>query len=185
MKRRAGQTGGFVNGLARLLKLWVSFLHSPGDPDFKKGCSFRMELIANEAAKGSNDDMRNGFERALILIRDFREMYVTDSPFYDEECIPQNLRNQRPLLINPSDPHENLLDKKVHMYMCTHTHTHTHTHTSTCSGESARESESESERKSKMIEGEGVSEGVSGYSCKCVLIMRVCVCVCVCVCFAR
>ena len=36
--------------------------------DLKKGCSFRMELIAIEAASGYNDDMRKGFERALILI---------------------------------------------------------------------------------------------------------------------
>jgi len=104
----------FVNSLARILKFWVSFLHSPGDPNLKKGCSFRMELIAIEAAKRSNNDMRKGLENALILIRDFQKIYITWSPFYSKERIPERLLNQRPLLINPSDPHENLLDDKGH-----------------------------------------------------------------------
>ena len=104
----------FVNSLARILKFWVSFLHSPGDPNLKKGCSFRMELIAIEAAKRSNNDMRKGLENALILIRDFQKIYITRSPFYSKERIPERLLNQRPLLINPSDPHENLLDDKGH-----------------------------------------------------------------------
>ena len=136
-KRQADRTSGFVNSLARILKLWVSFLHSPGDPDFKKGCSFRMELIAVEAANGSSDDMRKGLERALILICNFRDIYVTNSRFFGEESIPQHLLRQRPLLICPLDPHENLLDEKVCMCVCTQTHgqkhrrTHRHRHTDT------------------------------------------------------
>ena len=73
-----------------------------------------MELIAIEAAKRSNNDMRKGLENALILIRDFQKIYITRSPFYSKERIPERLLNQRPLLINPSDPHENLLDDKGH-----------------------------------------------------------------------
>jgi septum formation inhibitor MinC len=102
----------FVNSLARILKFWVSSLHSPGDPNFKKGCSFRMELIAIEAAKRSNNDMRKGLKNALILIRDFQKIYITRSPFYSKEKIPESLLKQLPLLINPSDPRENLLDDK-------------------------------------------------------------------------
>lgn len=80
--------------------------------NFKNGCSFRMELIAIEAAKRSNNDMRKGLENALILIRDFQKIYITRSPFYSKERIPERLLNQLPLLINPSDPHENLFDDK-------------------------------------------------------------------------
>jgi len=97
----------FVKRLTRLLKLWAATLHVPGMARFKKGLSFRMELIALSVAKEAKNDMRMGLELALISIRDFKSMQVIFTRFYVPRTPPS-----KPFLLDPANPRNNLLDQK-------------------------------------------------------------------------
>ena len=100
------EQSSFVHTLARLLKFWSHSLLVPG---FFNGRSYTMELIAVAAAEEMMDeDMLRGFRIALDKIRNFRNMNVIFERFYRKEDVP-NLRDTRPLLLDPSNPWNNLL----------------------------------------------------------------------------
>ncbi len=79
---------GSVKSLARILKLWTKTLCVPGMADFKKGFSFRIELIAVAAAQGADNDMLLGLERAWEMMVDFRDMKILFTRFYNKPDIP-------------------------------------------------------------------------------------------------
>jgi hypothetical protein len=101
------EQSAFVHALARLLKLWS---HSVLVPDFHHGRSFRMEIFAIITARGCHsDDMLHGFRQALGKIVRFRTMlYIQWERFYDVTLVPPDVMNQRPLLLDPGNPHSNL-----------------------------------------------------------------------------
>ncbi|CAJ1370787.1 unnamed protein product [Effrenium voratum] len=99
------EQSGFVHTLARLMKFWSHSLLVPG---FFNGRSYTMELLAVAASQDMMDeDMLRGFRMALDKVRNFRNLNVIFERFYTKQDV--GLKDSRPLLLDPSNPWNNLL----------------------------------------------------------------------------
>ena len=108
------EQSAFVHCLARLLKWWSASILVPG---FFNGRSFRMEMFAVLAAKEEkNDDILRGLRIALDKIRNYRKVYAIFERFYSKSDLPPVMAEQRPLLLDPANPRNNLLSSDVHQY---------------------------------------------------------------------
>jgi len=102
------EQSSFVHSLARLLKWWDHTLLVPG---YKHGRSFRMELFAIIAGQEEQFDMARALKIALAKIRDFASLNVIFARFYDRDCVPDCVAAAKPLLLDPSNPLNNMLDQ--------------------------------------------------------------------------
>lgn len=100
--------------LARLLKWWSASVFVDG---FFNGRSFRMEMFAVLAAQEEkNDDILRGFRIALDKIRNYQKVNVIFDRFYSPSNVPHTIGKQRPLLMDPANPRNNLLSPDVHKF---------------------------------------------------------------------
>jgi len=103
-----------VHDVVKLAKYWNQIML------FKKyvnGRSSIMELLATKAGleeenDNPNADLWNAFKRFLIKVRKIDEEYVTFQDYYDKSEIPSDIICQRPLLMDPVNPYNNLLSGK-------------------------------------------------------------------------
>ena len=74
------------------------------------GRSYTMELLAVAAAEDvMGEDMLRAFRIALDKIRNYRSLSVIFERFYKKDEVPQKLKDSRPLLLDPSNPWNNLI----------------------------------------------------------------------------
>jgi len=108
------EQSGLTHRLARLLKFWSHTVLVPG---FFNGRSYTLELIAALASEEqTNEDLLSGFRIALDKIRNYRKINKVWNRFYSDNLIGDQIRDQRPLLLDVSDPTNNLLEPKRHKF---------------------------------------------------------------------
>jgi len=100
-----------VHDVAKLAKYWNQIML------FKKyiyGRSTIMELLATKAGleeenNNSNPTLWNALKRFLIKVSKIDEVYEIFQDYYDKTEIPNEILRQRPLLMDPVNPFNNLL----------------------------------------------------------------------------
>lgn len=108
------EQSAFVHCLARLLKWWSASVFVSG---FFNGRSFRMEMFAVLAAQEErNEDALRGLRIALDKIRNYKSVHAVFERFYRKSSMPPGILGQRPLLLDPANPRNNLLSFDVHQY---------------------------------------------------------------------
>lgn len=108
------EQSAFVHCLAILLKWWSASVFVDG---FFNGRSFRMEMFAVLAAREEkNDDILRGFRIALDKIRNYQKVNAVFDRFYSPSNVPHTIGKQRPLLMDPANPRNNLLSPDVHKF---------------------------------------------------------------------
>mmetsp|Transcript_4545 Transcript_4545/g.12377 ORF Transcript_4545/g.12377 Transcript_4545/m.12377 type:complete len:433 (+) Transcript_4545:38-1336(+) len=104
------EQSSLVHQLARLLKYWSHTVLIPG---FFHGRSYTLELFAvmagEELGKGGINDLLHGFRVGLRLIRDFQGVYQVWTRFYGKADVDAAVLSERPLLLDVSNPANNLL----------------------------------------------------------------------------
>ena len=98
----------FVHQLSRLLKFWS---HSVLVPGFFNGRSYTMELFAVLASEEEQEDLLRGFRLALHKIQHFRDVRKVWHRFYTQDEANQHA-SVGPLLLDPADPTNNLLESR-------------------------------------------------------------------------
>merc|ERR1719242_2696297 len=78
------------------------------------GRSTIMELLATKAAlEEENNDVSpshwNAFKRFLEKVEGIKKVNIVFPDYYEENEIPTEIRSQRPLLLDPVNPYNNLL----------------------------------------------------------------------------
>ncbi|KAJ8027995.1 2'-5'-oligoadenylate synthase-like protein 2 [Holothuria leucospilota] len=100
--------GAFSHALSRLAKFWSMTI---GIHDFSYGRSSIMEYLGAKAAEdeeGSQNTLK-GFQRFLRMIEHVSSINVFWDEFYSKDDIPPYIEEQRPLLLDPTNPYNNLL----------------------------------------------------------------------------
>lgn len=97
----------FSHAMSRLAKYW-GIQHSIN----LKGKSSIMEYLGARAAEDEessygSQDLLNAFRRFLNMVEQPQSICVYWDDFYSLADIPQKIRKQRPLLLDPSNPHDN------------------------------------------------------------------------------
>ena len=107
------QKSSFCHKLARLCKYWNSTLYID---KYVSGRSSIIELLAIKA--GENEEryaqngisLLNGFRKFLVEVRKIEQLSLMfDGCFYTAEEVPREVRQQIPLLLDPSNPFNNYL----------------------------------------------------------------------------
>ena len=76
-----------------------------------------MEMFAVLAAQEeNNDDVLRGLRIALDKIRNYRKVNAIFERFYTRAAVHPSVMKQRPLLLDPANPRNNLLGPEVHRY---------------------------------------------------------------------
>lgn len=98
----------FSHSLSRLAKYWSSKVPIEG----LKPQSSIMEYLGAYAAdqQRSSQDLLTGFEYFLELFEYSDSLHIYWTEFYSEYDIPENVRRKRPLLLDPCNPFNNLLE---------------------------------------------------------------------------
>lgn len=103
----------FVHDVARLCKYWAQKITFK---PYVYGKSFIMELLATEAAmiQEKNDDpsIHKALKRFLEMICNLREQDIVFNEYYKRSDIPKDIVKQIPLLMDPTNPFNNVLDTK-------------------------------------------------------------------------
>jgi len=100
-----------IRDVARLAKFWNQ------NQSFEKyiyGQSTIMELLATKAGleeinNSNNPSVRNAFKRFLVILRNISDAYVVFFNYYNKSDVPTEVLRQRPLLLDPTNPYNNLL----------------------------------------------------------------------------
>jgi len=100
-----------IRDVARLAKFWNQ------NQSFEKyiyGQSTIMELLATKAGleeinNSSYPSVRNAFKRFLIILRNINDANVVFYSYYYKSDVPMEVLRQRPLLLDPTNPYNNLL----------------------------------------------------------------------------
>jgi len=100
-----------IRDVARLAKFWSQ------NQSFEKkiyGQSTIMELLATKAGQEEIDDsinpsLGNAFKRFLVILRNISDANVIFLNYYDKSEIPTEVLRQKPLLLDPTNPYNNLL----------------------------------------------------------------------------
>ena len=110
MKRKSK----LVHDMARLAKYW-----NQGTlfKDYISGRSMIFELLGTKAAmeeeqKHDNPSLSRAFKNFLTMVRNIRHLSITFNDYFDQSQIPSELMQQRPYLIDPVNPYNNMLDVK-------------------------------------------------------------------------
>ncbi|KAJ8024839.1 2'-5'-oligoadenylate synthase 1A [Holothuria leucospilota] len=98
----------FSHSLSRLAKYWSFKVPVDG----LKPRSSIMEYLAAYAAdhESSSQDLLKGFQYFLKLFEFSDSLHIYWTEFYSEYDIPESLRRKRPLLLDPCNPFNNLLE---------------------------------------------------------------------------
>lgn len=107
----------FSHALSRLAKFWSTTI---GVRSFY-GRSSIMEYLGARAAEESeregNQDLLEGFQRFLRMIKESNGINVIWTNFYDMSDIPSYIQRQQPLLLDPTNPYNNLLGGNNAVYL--------------------------------------------------------------------
>jgi hypothetical protein len=102
-----------VHDLARLGKYWAQAVLFK---EYVYGKSLIFELMATKAALNEESQkdpsICNAFKMFLEMISKIKEQDIVFEDYYKRSEIPNCILIQRPLLVDPSNPYNNLLDKK-------------------------------------------------------------------------
>ena len=107
---------GFVSDLARLGKFWSQTVVYKGCGN---GKSFFFELVATTAAlieeeraerQGDSVSITRAFKRFLLMIINMKSLEIIFTDNYSLEEIPGDLMAERPLLLNPVNPFQNVFE---------------------------------------------------------------------------
>jgi len=106
--------GPFVNSVARLCKYWSQAIFFK---EYVYGKSLIFELLATKAAlmeetKNKPGSIYNGFKTYLELIYNIKKQDIVFEDYYKRSEIPVDIQTQRPLLMDPTNPYNNLLESK-------------------------------------------------------------------------
>jgi hypothetical protein len=101
----------FVHKVARLAKFWNTTVFYP---KYVSGRSSIMEALAIKAGKeeeeeNTNPSMLRAFRLFLVKVREIRTTNLGFYSFYRQEDVPAHILQQRPLLLDPSNPYNNFL----------------------------------------------------------------------------
>ena len=102
----------FVHDVARLGKYWsqiILFKHHV------HGKSLIFELLATKAALLEEynfkiPSMNSAFKRFLTMVCYMKSQYIIFDDYYKRSDVPSEILKQRPLLLDPVNPYNNLLD---------------------------------------------------------------------------
>ena len=100
----------YVSDIARLAKFWSQTVLYIGCGN---GKSFFLELVAVSAAmevEGTRKDHSQAFKRFLSYMVRMDQTRIVFIDFYSESEIPENLMQQTPLLLNPTNPFQNMFE---------------------------------------------------------------------------
>jgi len=110
----------FTRNLARLCKYWVAINKKKYSLEKESGLSYIIELLAvrasmDQAGKGAGKSFVQAFGiflNQIINIRDVVEMWDDKNypRMFSLNEVPPTIRGQRPLLLNPVLPFQNMLD---------------------------------------------------------------------------
>jgi len=100
-----------IRDVARLAKFWNQ------NQSFEKkiyGQSTIMELLATKAGleeinNSANPSLKNAFKRFLVILRNITDAYVVFFNYYNKSDVPMEVLRQKPLLLDPTNPYNNLL----------------------------------------------------------------------------
>ncbi|XP_071847668.1 2'-5'-oligoadenylate synthase 1A-like [Apostichopus japonicus] len=100
----------FSHSLSRLAKLWSTTIGIPG---FSFGRSSIMEYLgawaAEEEERRGSRDILQGFRRFLTMIKQSHNLNIVWTRYYRRTDIPADILHQRPLLLDPTNPYNNML----------------------------------------------------------------------------
>ncbi|XP_071847567.1 2'-5'-oligoadenylate synthase 2-like [Apostichopus japonicus] len=103
----------FSHAMSRLAKYWGN-----QHPFNLKGKSSIMEYLGARAAENEeshgSQDLLNAFRRFLNMVEQPQSICVYWDDFYSIADIPQKIIKQRPLLLDPSNPHDNFFKGVSH-----------------------------------------------------------------------
>ena len=98
--------------MARLAKEWNSKVRYDGDIG---GRSSIFELIGITAGRDEESKnpgsplLVNAFRRFLSRVLNLKNQKIVYYEFYKETDVPKHIKKQRPLVLDPSNPHDNLM----------------------------------------------------------------------------
>lgn len=100
-----------IRDVARLAKFWSQ------NQSFEKkiyGQSTIMELLATKAGQeeinnNTNPSLGNAFKRFLVILRNISDANVIFLNYYGKSEVPMEVLKQKPLLLDPTNPYNNLL----------------------------------------------------------------------------
>jgi len=100
-----------IRDVARLAKFWNQ------NQSFEEkvyGRSTIMELLATKAGleeinDNANPSLKNAFKRFLVILRNISDAYIVFYNYYNKSDIPMEVLRQKPLLLDPTNPYNNLL----------------------------------------------------------------------------
>ena len=111
----------FVSDAARLAKFWSQTVLFVG---CGSGKSFLIELIAAAAAlqieeRGNikSDKYLEFFRSFLTKVSNIRTLKVIFTDYYSEKDVPSTLLSERPLLLNPVNPYQNVFEVTDEAYL--------------------------------------------------------------------
>ena len=98
--------------MARLAKFWNSTIFFNGS---SYGRSYRFEVLGikagreEEKANGHNSSILRAFRLFLKRVENLSTQRIIFTDFYDESDVPSHIRQQTPLVMDPSNPYNNLM----------------------------------------------------------------------------
>jgi len=95
----------FTHEVVRLAKYWLKSIPIQKFP----GSSMIIELIATFAAQRNPYYIMDGFRSFLVMMSDLRHVNIT----FGNTFIPASLSGQRPMILDPSNPYNNLGTKFI------------------------------------------------------------------------
>ncbi|PIK59862.1 hypothetical protein BSL78_03234 [Apostichopus japonicus] len=100
----------FSHSLSRLAKFWSITIGIPG---FSFGRSSIMEYLgawaAEEEERRGSRDILQGFRRFLTMVKQSHNLNIVWTRYYRRTDIPADILHQRPLLLDPTNPYNNML----------------------------------------------------------------------------
>ncbi|XP_071847667.1 2'-5'-oligoadenylate synthase-like protein 2 [Apostichopus japonicus] len=100
----------FSHSLSRLAKFWSTTIGIPG---FSFGRSSIMEYLgawaAEEEERRGSRDILQGFRRFLTMVKQSHNLNIVWTRYYRRTDIPADILHQRPLLLDPTNPYNNML----------------------------------------------------------------------------
>ena len=100
--------------MARLAKFWNSTIFFNGS---SYGRSYRFEVLGikagreEEKANGRNPSILRAFRLFLKRVENLSTQRIIFTDFYRESDVPPHIREQTPLVMDPSNPYNNLMYK--------------------------------------------------------------------------
>ena len=109
----------FVSHAARLAKFWSQTVLFVG---CGSGKSFLIELIAAATAleveeRSNSDEYLDFFRNFLTKVSDIMTLKIIFTDHYSEQDVPGSLLSERPLLLNPVNPFQNVFEVADETYL--------------------------------------------------------------------